>query len=221
MERKTVLLIGASGLVGGEVLHRLLVAPEYEKIILLNRREIPAVSGHPKVAQYLIDFNQLARFRARFVADEIICTLGTTIKQAGTRSNFRLVDFEYPRQIAQIARENGVAHFLIVTASGANPKSKIFYNRVKGEIETAIREMNFPRTSIFRPSLLLGTRAEKRQGEKIAQKLSPILTFLLPLKYQPVHAEVVAQAMLTVAQQSGTGFRIYESDAIQQLGKLP
>jgi len=220
MKQKTVLLVGASGLVGREVLHRLLVAPAYEKIILLNRREIPEISGHPKVAQFTIDFNQLTRFRARLQGDEIICTLGTTIKKAGTQVNFRQVDFEYPWQIAQMARENGVPHFLIVTASGANPKSKIFYNRVKGEIEMAIRDLNFPRTTVFRPSLLLGTRPEKRPGEEIAQKLNPILSFLLPQKYKPVRAEVVAQAILTVARQSEPGFRIYESDAIQRLGKL-
>lgn len=219
MGNKTVLMVGASGLVGGEVLRMLIEAPAYEKIVLLNRREISAVTGHSKVIQLQANFDELHQIRDSLQADDVICTLGTTIKKAGSQAEFRKVDFTYPLQIAKIAQANGARHFLIVTASGANPNAKIFYNRVKGEIETAIRELNYPETSIFRPSLLLGPRTEKRFGEDIAQKLSPLLSFLLPLRYKPVPARVVAQAILAATRQKQPGFRIYESDEIQRLGK--
>jgi uncharacterized protein YbjT (DUF2867 family) len=151
-------------------------------------------------------------------ADQTICALGTTIKKAGSRDAFRRVDFEYPLTIARAALGGGCRHFLLVSAMGADPHSRVFYNRVKGQLEAAILGLGFDRVSIFRPSLLLGDRREFRPGEAAGQVLGRWLRFAIPRRYRPIHARTVAAAMVRIAAVNPAGYRTLTSDAIAEWG---
>jgi uncharacterized protein YbjT (DUF2867 family) len=218
--QKTALIAGASGLVGSYCLRLLLQSSRYAKVIAIGRNALPM--QHPKLEQLVVDFNRLDNYRHSLIADDIYCCLGTTIKQAGSKENFYQVDFTFVRKLAVITAANFASQFLVVTALGANPASPIFYNRVKGQLEEAIKPLPFLAVHIFQPSLLLGPRNQKRMGEQTAQLLLPRLSFLLwgPLKkYRPVHAEMVARAMLHAAMQDGAGVCLHPSDKIQQEGR--
>jgi uncharacterized protein YbjT (DUF2867 family) len=191
----------------------------YDKVIALVRK--PLALQHPKLEQQVVDFSRLQNIAHLVKTHDVFCCLGTTIKKAGSQAAFRQVDFVYPFEIAKIAAANGAGQFLIVTALGANPASRIFYNRVKGEVEAAITPLAFRGVHIFRPSLLLGKRQEIRLGEKIGERLAKIFSFIFvgPLrKYRPIAASVVAAAMIAVAKQNLAGINVFESDQIQALG---
>lgn len=216
---KTALVLGASGLVGSHCLQLLLDNAAYDKIIVWLRK--PLSVQHAKLQQEIINFDQLARYADKLKnVQEIFCCLGTTIKKAGSSEAFYKVDFTYPHESAKLAAQNGVQQFLIVTALGANSRSSIFYNRVKGEIETALGKLPLPGLQIFRPSLLLGERQEFRLGERIGAIVFKTLSFAFigPLRrYRAIEASVVAEAMIRIAQQNLTGVNIFESEKIQAL----
>ncbi len=217
MKNKSALLLGASGLVGGHCLKYILEDAQFGEIRALVRA--PLGIKHKRLREHIVDFNRVESFAGLLEVDDIFCCLGTTIKTAKTRESFYTVDFTYPYSIAREAAARGAKQFLIITAMGANPRSLIFYNRVKGEVEEAVRELPFSAVHIFRPSLLLGERREYRAGEKMAALISPLLIPLLagPLKkYRPIRAETVARAMDIVAGAGLTG-GIYESDRIQEI----
>lgn len=216
---KTALLLGASGLVGSHCLQLLLDNVAYGKIIVWLRQ--PLQVQHAKLQQDIIAFDQIPQYANQLKnVQEVYCCLGTTIKKAGSPEAFYKVDFTYPYEVAKLAAQNGVQQFLIVTALGANQRSAIFYNRVKGEIETALGMLPLPGLQIFRPSLLLGERQEFRLGEKIGAIVFKMLAiaFLGPLRrYRAIEASVVARAMVRVAQRNLTGVNIFESEKIQAL----
>jgi uncharacterized protein YbjT (DUF2867 family) len=148
-------------------------------------------------------------------ADDAFCCLGTTIRQAGTKEAFRKIDFEYPVELAKRLKENGATGYYLVSALGANHKSSIFYNKVKGETEAAINDVGFNAYHIFRPSLLLGDRKEQRAGEDAAKVFYKIFGFLIPKKYQAIDSFKVAKAMVQKAKENVAGKFIYESTDIQ------
>ncbi len=216
MKNFTALLVGATGLVGSHCLHYLLEDPDYRLVKVLTRR--PLNIDHPKLQEYQLDFEKLGEYRQAIQADHIFCCLGTTIKQAGSQKAFRRVDFDYCYQLATIAKRNGGQHFSLISALGANEKSKIFYNRVKGELEKAVADLQFARTQIFRPSLLVGKRRESRSAEKLGAYVLKILTPFLQgklKKYRPIHAHTLAMAMVEMAKIKLNGIHIFESDQIQ------
>ena len=217
MNRKAV-IVGATGLIGKELLHLLLSAPAYTAITLLVRR--PTGLTHPKLQEKVIDFDLLEQSDINLTGADVFCTLGTTIKKAGTREDFRRVDYAYPLTLGQKAKVQGAKQLLIVTSMGANPSSPIFYNSVKGEIEKALRDLDLPTLQVFRPSLLLGNRDEFRISEKIASVIMRILAplFLGPLrKYSAIEARSVANAMILAAQRTLPGIHVYETDQIALL----
>ena len=221
MNTRKALLLGASGLIGGHCLMMLLQDESYQEVIVLVRK--PLSLTHPKLTQHVVDFERLSDHAALFQADNIFCCLGTTIKKAGSQAAFRKVDFTYAYEAAQLAVAQGAKHFLLVSSLGADANSSVFYSRVKGELEIAITSLPFAAVSIFQPSLLLGTRAEFRLGERIAEPVAKALSFLLlgPLrKYRAIEARTVAAAMLRVAKSSAQGVTIYESDRIQEIGRF-
>lgn len=216
---KTALVLGASGLVGSHCLQFLLDHAAYDKIIAWLRK--PLFVQHAKLQQDIINFDQLSPYADQLKnVQEIFCCLGTTIKQAGSPEAFYKVDFTYPYEAAKLAAQTGVQQFLIVTALGSNQRSSIFYNRVKGEIETALGKLPLPGLQIFRPSLLLGERREFRPGERIGASVFKALSFAFigPLRrYRAIEASVVAKAMIQVAQKNLAGVNIFESEKIQAL----
>jgi uncharacterized protein YbjT (DUF2867 family) len=192
---RTALLVGATGLVGSFLLERLLASPRYARVVVWARREIDKI--HPKMQVEVVDFERLAQ--RRLEAEDVFCCLGTTIRQAGSQKAFHHVDFDYPVALAGVAARSGARRFLVVSALGANKRSRVFYNRVKGEMETAVRIAAVPKTYIFRPSLLSGPRKEERLGEKIGLVVGAVLGPLLG-KYRPIHADRVAAAMIRAAE---------------------
>ncbi|MBP7738534.1 MAG: oxidoreductase [Spirochaetes bacterium] len=194
---KTALIAGASGLTGGHCLEFLLDTPYYNQVHALVRR--PLSITHPKLSQHVVDFDDSASIRDAIKADDIFCCLGTTIKKAGSQEAFRKVDFTYPVTLAREAASRGSKRYFIITAMGSNPRSRIFYNRVKGEVEAAVRALPYESVHIFRPSLLLGDRQEVRAAEKIGSALARILNPLMagPLRpYRAIQARAVAWAMV-------------------------
>ena len=217
-DSRTALILGATGLVGGHCLDLLLDDEVYEQVITVGRSDTGR--NHPKLARRLIDFERLSDYRDLIRARDVFCCLGTTIKKAGSQEAFRKVDFTYPHEVARIAKENGAEQFLLVSSLGADSKSRIFYSRVKGELEEAISGIPFDAIQIFRPSLLLGSRKEVRLGEQIAEKASRIFAFLfvgMLAKYRPIQARDVAAAMVKIAKEQPRGVNTYESTEIRDM----
>jgi uncharacterized protein YbjT (DUF2867 family) len=152
--------------------------------------------------------------------DDVYCCLGTTIAKAGSQKAFRRVDLDFVVNSAPFAKHRGARHFLMVTAVGANPNSRVFYSRIKGEVEHAVGKLGIESVSIFRPSLILGKRAESRLKERLAKSVAGALSFAMigPLtKYRPIEAATVARAMLAVAAARMPGITVYEYDRISAL----
>lgn len=200
-----MLLAGATGLVGSEVMRLLLADPTVSRVVALTRRPLPDES--PRLEARVVDFDALEASRDAFAVDQVICALGTTIRQAGSQQAFRRVDHDYPVAIAKLALEGGARHYLLVSALGANADSRVFYNRVKGEVEQALRAMPFRSLTIARPSLLLGDRAERRFGEEVGKRIG----WLLPKRFRPVNARDVAAAVVTAARDDEVGVHVIES----------
>lgn len=215
---KTALLLGGSGLVGGFCLQALLEEPAYTGVVSLGRREL-AIAPHPKLLQKTVDFGKLASLELPPL-DDVFCALGTTIRKAGTQEAFRQVDYELPLAAADHALKFGAKQFLLVSSVGADPNSKNFYLRTKGELEVALRRLPFTGLHLFRPSLLMGKRQESRPGESMAMAAARILQFLCvgPLrKYHPISAEKVGQTMVRAAKSGRHGVFLWSYDEIQRL----
>ncbi|RAP26669.1 hypothetical protein C2W64_01385 [Brevibacillus laterosporus] len=220
LQKKTALLAGASGLVGGHLLSFLLKAPEYERIYVIVRKALPI--DHPKLEHVVLSFENLTQHRSLFSCTHIFCCLGTTRKKAKSKEQFQRVDYEYPLTMARLAKEQGAEKFLLVSAIGANANSLFFYNQIKGKIEQDIKTLQLPTTLFFRPSLLLGNRHEHRFAEHWASKLFPLLSpFLIgPLTtYRAIPAEEVAYSMYQAAQQPVTGSYVYKSSLIHDMAQ--
>jgi uncharacterized protein YbjT (DUF2867 family) len=215
----TALLLGATGLVGGHVLDLLLADPAYRRVTVLARRPVARMDS--KLDQRTADFDRLGDHDISFAVDDVFCCLGTTIAIAGSQEAFRRVDHDYVVDAARLAAEHGARRFLLVTAAGANARSRIFYNRVKGETEDAVRALPLEGVVILRPSLLLGERTGERSGEKLAQRLMPVLGWMMVgrlRRYRAVEAATVARAMVRLAKEAPRGVRVVESDEIQRIG---
>ena len=209
------MLAGATGLVGSHVLQRLLVESAWTRVVTVGRRTIS--QRHDKLEQRTVDFGALASLADLPHVDDVFCCLGTTIKTAGSQEAFRRVDHDYVFALAQAGLHAGATQFLLVSAIGADPAARVFYSRVKGETEGDIRKLPYRAIQILRPSLLLGTRAEFRFGERIAAALAPILS--VPLigrwrRYRPIPAAVVARAMTQIALGAPRGPSVFEYDAM-------
>ena len=193
---RTVLLLGASGLVGGHALRLLARDERWARVVTLGRRAMARAS--PTHEPHTVNFRDLDAHAGLFTCDAVACCLGTTIKTAGSREAFRFVDLDLPLEAARLARARGAGAFALVSAYGADPDSRIFYNRIKGEAERAVRGVGFERVVLLRPSLLTGERAEGRTGEQIGGAVLRVLRPLLvgPLRnLRPTPAEDVALAL--------------------------
>lgn len=220
MPGKTAILIGATGLVGGHCLDQLLQSPAYSKVVAVSRRPVPV--KHKKLVRVETpSFENLGAALEGVKADDAFCCLGTTIRQAGTKAEFHRVDYGYALEFAHRVLRNGARHFLLVSAIGAQARSPIFYNRVKGLLEKDVIALGFPETSIFRPSLLVGDRSDVRPAEAISTRLSAMIAPFLrgPLRsMHPIMGADVAAAMVACAQlEDAKGLHIYRYDEMQAL----
>ena len=215
---KTALIIGSTGLIGSQLLNLLLDSNDYIKVISFVKRDTGI--KHKKLTQHIIDFDKPQTYKEVVVGDDFFCTIGTTIKSAGSKNAFRKVDFEYPKQFAAFALQHKVNQFLLISSLGADENSSNFYLKTKGEIENFLKNCDFESVSILQPSLLLGNRTEFRLGEKLGAFFMKTFSFLFLgniKKYKPIESKTVAKALLKIAQTNTKGFKIYESDAIQEI----
>jgi uncharacterized protein YbjT (DUF2867 family) len=215
---RTAVLLGATGLTGRHLLRLLAADARWGRVVTVGRRSMEAVSA--RHAHHVVDFDHLADHADVLRGDDVFCALGSTIKEAGSEAAFRRVDLDYPFRAAQLARSEGATQFLLVSALGADARSRIFYNRTKGEAERAVSEAGFASVGVFRPSLLVGDRREARPKEVVMRVALAVLRPLLvgPLKkYRPTPAETLARAMVAVAAERPAGVRVYEADELPAL----
>ena len=214
---KTALLFGSSGLVGGHLLNQLIKDTNYSKIKLFVR-SVPEISN-PKVEIIKTDFNNLQNHKEDIKGDDCFFCIGTTKKNSPDKDEYKRVELDVPKEVAKIAKSNLVNSFIFVSALYANSKSSGEYIRFKGQVEDELKELNFPKLAILRPSFLIGNRKEKRASETIGifvfKLLSPLL--LGPLKkMKPIHSETVARAMIDVIQKD-IQQTIFESNQIVEI----
>lgn len=218
---RTALIAGATGLTGQQLLKQLLADVRYAEVHVLVRGHVFA--PHTKLIEHIVDFAALPNLPTLPKGvDDAFCCLGTTIKIAGSKVAFRIVDFDYVVNFARAAQKSGAQRFLVMSSLGANPESGVFYSRVKGEMEEALRDLGFAELHIFQPSFLLGNRSESRPGERFGtaafQLISPLL-FGPARKYRAIEVTDVARAMIRVACSQKSGAHVYLSDEIQKMAE--
>lgn len=221
--RPTVLLLGATGLVGRALLAGLLADPDIGEVRALVRRPVSArdllgtapqaMPGIGKLRIGVVDFERLGEHTDWFAVDWVASALGTTLAQAGSRPAFRRVDLDYPLQALQLARAQGAQRAMLVSAVGARATSRVFYNRVKGELEDAVRGLGFAHVSVAQPSLLKGPRPAFRLGERVGLALG----WLLPAPYKPVAATQVAAGLLVSAKAGAPGWHVLANTSLRRM----
>lgn len=200
-----ILLAGATGLVGRAALRRALADPRVGRVVAPTRRPLPP---HPKLENPQVDFDALSADAAWWAVDSVVCALGTTIRTAGSQAAFRRVDHDYVVAVATLARAHGARAFALTSAMGANPKSRIFYSRTKGETERSVAACGFPSLTIVRPGVIGGEREESRPAEFVALRVLQALGTLLPRRYRISPAERIAEALLTGAIEARPGLHV-------------
>lgn len=207
---KKAVVAGGTGLIGQFLLDQLEADPKFETVTAFARKK--PNDNRSKVHWIAADFDDSqALLQAIKGADAVFCCLGTTIKKAGSQEAFRKVDHDYVLNLAKATKAAGCEKFLVVSAIGSDPKSRIFYSRVKGEMESAIRGLAIPDTAVFQPSMLEGPREENRPGERIGIVLGKITAPLMIgglKKYRIIHVRDVAKAMVRESKAENSGFRI-------------
>lgn len=215
--QRIALVAGASGLVGTELCNQLRRDRRFAPVVVLARRQPPVTD--PPLQVEIVDFSRIGEWNPSVALDTVFCALGTTIGQAGSEAAFRAVDFDLVLEMAKLAKRGNARHFIFVSSLGADPGSSVFYLRVKGEVEEAVKVLGLPHAAALRPSFLEGERAVARTKEKTARVVGRILKPLLlgPLeKYRPTPAEKVAEAMRYLSQPGREGFEVLDPVAISR-----
>jgi len=198
---KTANVIGATGLVGREVVSQLLRHPEVGTVRIFVRRELNWTD--PRLEQHVVDFSREETWQPLLKGDVLFSALGTTLKQAGSKEAQYQVDYTFQFRFAEAASRNGIPVYVLVSSAGADPKSIMFYPRIKGELDEAVLKLPFRKAVIMRPSLLVGQREKRRWAEEISYKVFGPLTNLVFKKYRPIRAATVAKAMIKAALEDG------------------
>ena len=207
-ERRRLLLVGASGLVGRQVLEQALADPRVAAVVAPSRRALP---DHPKLSSPHADYEQLDPDAPWWRADAVICTLGTTMATAGSQDAFRRVDHDYPLAVARLAHDHGIPVYVLNSATGADARSRFFYNRVKGALEDDLRQVGFQSLTLVRPGLIGGQREEFRLGERVMVATLGVAGPLLPRRWRLNPAAIIAQALLQAALEPKPGVNIVSS----------
>ncbi len=219
MKQKTAIILGATGLTGGILLDKLIKDDRYQKILVFTRNHVR--QKHEKIEEYLIDLFELDQFQELFKADEVYCCVGTTKQKTPDKEIYRKVDFCIPATAAKLSKKNQIKTFQVISSMGADEHSRIFYNRVKGEMEGAVLEQKISNTYILQPSLIGGEREESRFLESVFKKIMSVGDHLLVgklKKYRSIHPAAIADAMIYLANneyRSG----IIENDEIKNIAE--
>lgn len=210
---KTAVMIGATGLVGSELLSQLLNDSRFSKVISFGRKKTGRT--HAKLEEHVINFDAPQSWATLVKGDVAFSALGTTIKQAGSQEAQRKVDYQYQLEFAQAAATNGVPTYVLCSAASANAESRIFYSRIKGELDRDVQKLGFQCIRIMRPSLLGGNRQNPRFGEKVGSVMLAAVNALgLARKNREIPGAVVATAMINSAFDAATGTRIFTLDEV-------
>ncbi|WP_198083900.1 NAD(P)H-binding protein [Variovorax sp. E3] len=206
---KKLLLVGATGLVGRHVLQRALADPRVDTIVAPTRRALPM---HARLSSPPVDYERLDEEAGWWRADAVICTLGTTLRTAGSEAAFRRVDHDYPLAVARWAHAHGTPTYVLNSAIGADAASRFFYNRVKGELENALRQVGFDALTLVRPGVIGGHRDEFRLGERVIVSALRVAGPLLPRRWRLNPAANIARSLLEAALAPQPGVRVIASE---------
>jgi uncharacterized protein YbjT (DUF2867 family) len=215
MNQKTAILLGGTGLTGSLLLNRLIADDSYTCIKLFSRRG--SGKSSPKIKEFIGDILQLENFKNDFTADEVFCCIGTTSAKTKDRTVYKAIDFGIPSAASRLAKENNIPTFLVISALGANAKSKIFYNRTKGEMEQAVLNQNIPYTYILRSPLIMGERDKKRRVESLGVFMMKLINTLLVgrlKKYRGMEADLIAASMISLAKSKNPGGIVFSDGKV-------
>ena len=207
--KNKITLIGSTGLIGTHFLEEI-SSDDFQDVNAITRRRIPNPKNKDFIKQSIHDFSDLQKMRQDLKTDVLVSAFGTTIKKAGSKEEFMKIDHDLPLEISRIAKEEGCRTMILISSMGANSKSNIFYSRVKGLLEEALEKIEFEEFHILRPSLLLGKRTEARPAEHISKLIMYHLSFLIPWKYKPVHARIIAKTIKYLIMKKNPGKHIWE-----------
>lgn len=211
----TANVIGATGLVGKQLVNQLLEHENFEKVRIFVRRDTGI--QHPKLEQQVVDLAKEETWAKNLTGDALFSALGTTLKQAGSKEKQYEVDYSFNLNFAQKAKENGIENYVLVSSIGANSKSNIFYTRIKGELDDAVAKLGFKNLVILRPSSLTGDREKTRWIEKMSIPVVRFVTQFVFKKYRPISGETVAQAMINAALKPDPEKTVWEADEVFEL----
>lgn len=210
---KTAIILGATGLTGRILLDSLLDDNHYSKIKLFSRKTIGI--SHPKIEEHLINMLQLKTVASDFIGDEVFCCIGTTNAKTPDKGLYRTIDYGIPVTAAQLCEQNNIKTFIVISALGADSKSRVFYNRTKGEMEETVLSLEIPKTHILQPSLISGKRDEKRTGEYFFKQLMKVINPLLLgslKKYRSIHPETIVSVMIWLANNEFNSKRVVSDE---------
>jgi len=219
MKQKTAIILGATGLTGSVLLRKLIADPRYRTIKVFSRNHLAQKSD--KIEEYLINLFELEKVADLFTADEVFCCIGSTQKKTPDNDTYRMVDFGIPATAAKLCNRNEISTFQVISAMGADEKSRFFYNRIKGEMEGAVLEQQISNTYILQPSLIGGNREENRPFEFIWKKIMSVGEGLLVgslKKYRTIHPGIIVDAMIYLANNDYKSGKI-PSDEIKNIAK--
>ncbi|WP_297707571.1 NAD(P)H-binding protein [uncultured Eudoraea sp.] len=220
MTQKTAIILGATGLTGSLLLQMLLKDNRYKKIKLFSRKTVGI--KHDKLQEHLIDLLKLSDHVSDFLADEVFCCIGTTKAKTPDIDLYKKIDYGIPLNAAELCKKNRIGTFVVISALGASAESKVFYNKLKGQMENVVVSMGIPKTHILQPSLIAGYREEKRPGEWLAKKAFIVFNNILTgpfRKYRSIHPQTIARCMVWLANNPYERVKI-PSDEIVKLGAM-
>jgi uncharacterized protein YbjT (DUF2867 family) len=213
----TANIIGATGLVGKQLVKLLVENERFEKVRIFVRRDSGLV--HPKLEQHIVDFHETNSWEKALIGDVLFSALGTTLKQAGGKEKQYEIDFTFNLDFAKKAKENGIENYVLVSSVGANSKSGIFYTRMKGELDDVVAEIGFKNLAIIRPASLVGERSQRRIAEEISVPVARFITKFILKKYRPIEGETVAKAMINAVLKPDSSKTIWEASEVFLLAK--
>lgn len=220
MQKKKAIIIGATGLTGGFLLDGVLLDPNFDEVVVYGRNKTGKDS--PKLKEFEVDIVGESSWLENLNADVVFCCIGTTKAKTPDQEKYKAIDYGIPVRLAKACTQKGINQFIVVSALGANPNSKISYNRIKGEMERDVMAQGIKNTYIIQPSLILGNREEKRFGEKIGQLVMPLFHCIMfgPLKkYKAIKSTTIAIAMLKLSLQDKFPSGQIPSDKIKEIAR--
>ena len=214
--KKKAIILGATGLTGSHLLELLLNDPNYDVVKVFTRKKLSI--AHPKLEEHIIDLLKLSDYATQFTADVVFCCIGTTKAKTPNKDIYRAIDYGIPVEAAKLAKQNSIPHFIVISALGANPNSKVLYSQLKGEMERDVLTQQIEHTYLLQPSLIVGNRKEKRMSEDLSKLFMKLFGFLIPARYKMIQGKTIAQAMLQLTSKPNKQ-KMIPSDKIKEIAK--